>query len=363
MKRTFITILALCMALALALGGCATVADVESQAEKADEPVAADPEVVTEVVTEIVEVPAEGAYLGSKDEVYYMVTFLSGHPFWIGCRKGMEAAAEQLGVSTMYGGDPEYDVTKAVAAFEAIAATQPDGILLTCISPEPFVEVINNATAAGIPVITFDTDSPNSDRLMFASTDNYYLGEFLCKYFAEDLMGGNGGTVGISGRPAQLNIRQRMDGFAAKAAADYPEITIAGQVDNGGDLITSTAAAAGLLAANPDIKYFFAADGIAATGAVQACEDAGREDIIIMTVDSSPDILELIKAEKLHGTVAQNTFNMGYQAMMQMFSYTHGLVNPYNNWKEEGLSPLPPYINTGVDIVTKDNADAFIVPE
>ncbi len=291
-----------------------------------------------------------------------MITFLSGHPFWVGCRKGMEAAAEQLGVSTMYGGDPEYDVTKAIAAFEAIAATQPDGILLTCISPEPFVEVINNAVAAGIPVITFDTDSPNSDRLMYASTDNYYLGGFLAKYFAEELMGGKG-TVGISGRPAQLNIRRRMDGFEARIAADYPDIVIAGQVDNGGDLVTSTAASAALIAANPDMKYIFAADGIGATGAVQASEEANRTDIIIMTVDSSPDILELIKADKLHGTVAQNTFNMGYQAMMQMFSYTHGLVRPFNNWEAEGLSPLPPYINTGVDIVTKLNADAFIVPD
>jgi len=85
------------------------------------------------------------------------------------------------------------------------------------------------------------------------------------------------------------------------------------------DYSKSTAASAAILTANPDINLIFAADGIGVAGAVQANEDAGRQDIKIMTVDSSPDILELIKADKLHGTVAQNTYNMGYWAMMEIY--------------------------------------------
>jgi len=362
MKKTLFAVFGVLVILSMVLVACAPAAPA-AEAPAAEAPAAEAPAAEAPAV----EAPAPGspgmAYVGSPDETYYMVTFLSGHPFWIGCRKGMEAAAEQLGVTAKYGGDPEYDVTKAIAAFEQIVATKPDGVLLTAISPEPFVEAINNASEAGVPVITFDTDSPNSNRLSYVSTDNYYLGEFLAKFFAEKLMNGEGGTVGITGRPAQLNIRQRMDGFQAKVAANYPEIKIAGQVDNQGDLEKSTAATAALLAANPDIKYIFAADGIGATGAVQAVEDAGRTDIKIMTVDSTSDVLDLIRADKLYGTVAQNTFNMGYNAMMQMFAYKHGLVNPFNNWKAEGLSPLAPYINSGVDIVTKDNVDAFVVPD
>jgi ribose transport system substrate-binding protein len=224
------------------------------------------------------------------------------------------------------------------------------------------VEVINKAVESGVPVITFDTDSPNSKRLSYVSTDNSYLGEFLCKFMVEKLMGGEG-IVGITGRPAQLNIRQRMDGFAKRAASDYPKIKIVGPVDNQGDLVKSTAACAALLQANPKMKTIFAADGIGAAGATQACEDAGRADIKIMTVDSTQDVLDLIKAGKIYGTVAQNTFNMGYWAMMEMYIYTHTLVSPFNNWKAEKISPLPPYINSGVDIVTKQNADAFVVPK
>jgi ribose transport system substrate-binding protein len=42
--------------------------------------------------------------------------------------------------------------------------------------------------------------------------------------------------------------------------------------------------------------------------------------------------------------------------------YAHDLVDPFNNWRAERISPMPPYINSGVDIVTKENASAFVVP-
>ena len=159
MKKIIVLVLLLTLTLSLVLTGCTTVDDVTAKTEEAAEEAPEKVEAVEE------KAPVENAYVGNPEDTYYMISFLSGHPFWIGCRKGMEAAAEQLGVQTMYGGDPEYDVNKAVAAFEQIAATKPKGILLTCISPEPFVEVINNAVDAGVPVITFDTDSPNSKRL------------------------------------------------------------------------------------------------------------------------------------------------------------------------------------------------------
>jgi ribose transport system substrate-binding protein len=303
----------------------------------------------------------EAAYKGSSDEVYYMNAFLAGHPFWVGCLRGAEAAAAQLGVTIKYGGDPEYDVNKAVAAFEQIVATKPKGVLLTCISPEPFIEPINNAVNAGVPVITFDSDSPDSKRLSFVSTDNSFLGSFLCDFMAANLIPGASGKVGVVGRPDQLNIRQRMDGFAARSAARYPNLKLTDIIDNKGDIPIGTANVVAMLQSNPDVSVIFAADGIAASCAVQALEETGRTNIKIMTVDSTQDILDLIKAGKLYGTVAQNTFNMGYWAMMQMYAYTHDLIDPFNNWKVEKTSPMPPYINSGVDIVTAQNADSFVV--
>ncbi len=358
MKKKRLACFVVAALLCTSLVGCSTINDVAAQSSA--QPAQAEQPAQEQAAEPTQAQPAGNAYVGSEEEVYYMVAFLSGHPFWVGCYEGAKTAAKQLGVTVKFGGDPEYDVNKAVAAFEQTVAMQPKAILLTCITPEPFVEPINNAVAGGVPVITYDSDSPNSNRLSFCSTDNAYLGSFLCKYFAEELLEGGKGVVGITGRPDQLNIRQRMDGFQTEAQ-NYPDMTIANVVDNKGDVTKATAAVTAMIQSSPEISVIFAADGIGAAGAAQAITDLGRNDIKIMTVDSTQDILDQIKSGEIYGTVAQNTFNMGYWAMMEAYAYTHDLVDPFSDWESKGTSPLPPFVNTGVDIVTAENADSFVV--
>ena len=356
-RSLLVTALIVVMLLSLTISGCATIDDVEKAPEKKE--------------VEKVEVKAEepqkeiGAtgYWTEEEETYYMVTFVNGHPYWVGCYEGAVAAAANLGsnIEVKFGGTPEYDINEAVTSFEQIAATKPAGILLACMNPEPFVEAINKAMADGVPVVTYDTDSPNSDRLAYASTDNVFLGGAVLKYIVEDVMGTDEITVGILGRPGQLNLEQRIEGFRTKAGTDYPGVNIVAEVNGEGDIVKATTAASAMILANPDIDVIFSSDGIGGPGAAQACEELGREDIKIVCVDSSDDVLAMIEAGKIHATVAQNTYNQGYWAMMMMYSYTHDLVDPFTDWRENDGSPLPPYINTGVDFLTKGNVAAFSV--
>jgi ribose transport system substrate-binding protein len=39
----------------------------------------------------------------------------------------------------------------------------------------------------------------------------------------------------------------------------------------------------------------------------------------------------------------------------------HDLINPTSSWKEQGINPLLPYVDTGVTVVTKENVDAFYI--
>ncbi len=125
--------------------------------------------------------------IGERDEVYYMVSFLSEADFWKGCYLGFKEAAQHYNVKTRYAGTPEYDITKAVTVFEQVVAQKPTGIALTCMNPEPFVEPINRAIEQGIKIVTFDTDSPDSKRLSFISTDNSAAGRIAAEAFVKVL--------------------------------------------------------------------------------------------------------------------------------------------------------------------------------
>jgi len=249
------------------------------KAEVAAEEVAAE-----EVAAEEAAVPTAG-YYSSEKETYYMVTFVNGHPYWVGCYKGAQAAAANLGnVEVKFGGTPEYDINEAVTSFEQIVAIKPEGILLACMNPEPFIEPINNAMADGIPIVTYDTDSPNSNRLAYASTDNVYLGEQVFDYIVNEVMGSDQFKIGIMCRPGQLNLEQRIEGFK-KRAVNYPGVEIVAEVDGEGDVLKCATAASAMIAANPDIGIIWSTDSMGGPGAAQACEELGREDIKIMCVD------------------------------------------------------------------------------
>jgi ribose transport system substrate-binding protein len=74
--------------------------------------------------------------VGSKNEKYVMVTFVSGIEYWKGAYSGMQDAAKNLGVTTEYTGATDYDINQEVTVLDQVIAQKPAGILLTCINPD-----------------------------------------------------------------------------------------------------------------------------------------------------------------------------------------------------------------------------------
>jgi ribose transport system substrate-binding protein len=302
-------------------------------------------------------VAADSPLMGSEDEVYYMVTFLSGADFWKGCYLGMQEAAELYGVKTVYAGAPEYDITKAVTVFEQVVAQKPTGIALTCMNPEPFIEPINKAIEQGIKVVTFDTDSPDSNAPTFVSTDNVDAGRVAARYLAKAM--GEKGKVAVVVRPAQLNVWVRYLGFKEEVEAKFPDMEIVQVIEGQGDETQAASDVAAMLQAKPDINAIFVTSGIEAIGAATAVREAGK-DIRILAFDTPAALLDMISNGEVWATAVQNTYLMGYFAMVSLFHLEHSLPNPLTDWQENpSAHPLPPFINTGVTFATKDNAQFY----
>ncbi len=298
---------------------------------------------------------ASSPLIGSPDETYYMVTFLSGAAYWVGCYEGMEAAAELYGVKTVYTGTAEYDVNKQVTAFDQVAAKKPAGIAITAINPDAFIVPINKAMDSGIPVVAFDSDSPDSKALSFLCTDNYEAGIIAGKKTIE-LIGE--GTIGILERPGQLCIDQRVAGYKdAIAASENMEVIIT--ADAGGDETKAATAVSNMISSEPDLDVIFACTGIEAIGAATAVKESGKP-IKVVTFDSDAAVVQLIKEGLIFCTLEEQTYSMGYWTMVFLYNYAHGLVNPPTDWKEVGTSPMPQYVDTGINVITAENVDFYV---
>jgi len=88
-----------------------------------------------------------------------------------------------------------------------------DGIAIATSDPTAIAPTIEKAMAKGIPVITLDTDAPQSKRLVYIGTDNYSAGK-IAGLVMSDLLGIKGGKVTIgTGSLTAMNSLERMRGF------------------------------------------------------------------------------------------------------------------------------------------------------
>src|SRR5208283_363358 len=152
--------------------------------------------------------------------------------YWQEAGAGFMDAAHGLGVRADFRG-PDYSSPQdELKIFEEAVAQHPSGILVAAGLPELFNRAINEAIHAGIPVITMDTDSPNSKRILYISTDNRQAGMESGRQITR-LMNGKGNLVVIT-IPGQTNTEDRIRGMQ-EVLAKSPGIRITHTLDDMGD--------------------------------------------------------------------------------------------------------------------------------
>ena len=78
--------------------------------------------------------------------------------------------------------------------------------------------------AAGIPVIAWDADAPESQRIAYVGTDNVAAGKIAGEELAKAI-GGKGKVAILTGSLTAVNANQRIEGFK-EALKAYPDIEI-----------------------------------------------------------------------------------------------------------------------------------------
>lgn len=299
------------------------------------------------------------SFHGSQNETYYMITFLSGIQYWKGVYAGMQAAAKDLGVKTVYTGAPQYNINQEVTTMQQVIAKKPAGILVTSMNAQAMTPVINQAIAAGIPVISFDSDAPNSKRYAYLGTSNVEAGQKAADFLGAQLHGS--GQVAVVSTPGELNLDQRVQGFESEMKAKFPGVKVVA-VENGNSNQIQTAQVVGtLLQKYPNLGGIFATEADEGTGASTAVQEAHKTGAVkIVSFDTDTATLQAIQHGQITATVAQGTWNMGFWGLMDAFAIHHDLLHPVANWQTAHVDPVPPSVNTGVTIITKSNVNAFL---
>src|SRR5205809_86104 len=200
-------------------------------------------------------------------ERYVFVASNVNLPYWQEAQAGLTDAAKQLGVKSELTGPEKFDPQEQLRAFQKVVESKPAGIMISVTRPELFQDAINAAIAQGIPVITVDSDAPNSKRVMFVGTDNFRAGGESAKRMA-DILKGQGQVVVIT-IPGQLNVDERLRGVN-ETLKKYPGIKIVQAIDDKGDPRVANDNIAALLKAKAKIDGIISLEASGGSGAAEA---------------------------------------------------------------------------------------------
>lgn len=205
--------------------------------------------------------------------------------------------------------DTANDFAALASRIEDVVAAQTDAIVLVSADPAQVENQLQEAFDAGIPV--FGCDSGYIDGMQVnATSDNHQMGELITNYLFDDLMGGQGTVVALTHRP-HPGVVKRCEAFDELLAAQKGITLITEQhvpaeqpINDAQDIVEN------LLTANPEkgsITAIWCGWDEPAIGAAQACQEAGRDEILIVGVDGNEQAVSLIKDDtNLKATVAQN---------------------------------------------------------
>ena len=294
------------------------------------------------------------------DERYYLVASNIKIPYWQAAADGLNRAASEMKVTALMIGPDKYDPNDQREHFRAAVAKKPSGILISAADPELLKGDIDSAIAAGIPVITVDSDAPGSRRLFFVGTNNYQAGLTGGRLLVQKL-GGKGSVVMFT-MPTQANLIERRRGYE-DAIADT-SIKIVDTVDVRGDPTVAFDKTKEIISNKKmNVDAFVCLE---ATSGKEVADVLNRNNVqgkVVIAMDADEQTLTWIEKGGIVATLGQKPFTMAYVGLRMIDDMHHNKPQPLaGDWTRNLRAVVPSAVDTGSALIDRSNVGSIRQP-
>jgi simple sugar transport system substrate-binding protein len=254
-------------------------------------------------------------------------------------KAGVARAGEADKADAHFIGPVGADADKQISEIEALM-NKMDGLAISSVSTDALAPLINRVMAAGIPVVTFNTDNPRSNRLAFAGQDLVQSGREAGKLMGKVLNGK--GTVIITTIDAAAQWSIDRERGAREALAGLPGVKVIQTINTGTDPQKIYAAIENAVLAHPNVDGVLSLECCSTPAAgtwVQRNNATGR--VKVVGFDLLDQTVDLVKAGAIQATIDQAPERQGFEAVDMLVRFLHG--QPIAN------------IDTGVGVYTSAN--------
>lgn len=264
-----------------------------------------------------------------------------------GAREQAELLKQRLGADIVVDYRPPRSASSAEqnAILKEAVSGRPDGIALDPVVRVEDILSVEEIKRAGVPLLLFDSPSGESG-ISSVGNDFTRQGAIAAERLAR-LLAGRGKVALMRGVPSAPNHAER---YRAQVSVleKYPGIVVIDGGTDNDDIETARQQAAAVLASNPDLNGYLCCDAAGPIGIAAAVRRAGRVGTLqVVGMDGIRPILEAIREGVIEASSATKPRMQGSMAILMLWQAALGV-------------PIPHAIDTGIDVITRDNVEAFL---
>ena len=273
------------------------------------------------------------------------------HPWFDEVNSGAQAQAEilsrELGVEIVVDYMPPSicDVVEQNAILENAVGSRPTGIAVDPVDAIGHMTAINRIRNQGIPVVLFDSPSPDSS---ITSVGNNFTqqGSIAAERLVK-LLGCSGKVAVMQGYPTAPNHKERYEAQMA-VLRKHPRITVVDGGTDNDDIETARQQASTVLEAHPDLSGYLCCDASGSIGIATAIKKAGRAGKVkVVSMDGIKLILDAIKEGVIESSSATIPKMQGSMSVLMLWQASLGVQ-------------MPQAVDTGIDLITQDDVDIYL---
>jgi ribose transport system substrate-binding protein len=277
------------------------------------------------------------------------LAFVTNNPsdFWTIARRGTEKAATELkDVSVEFRIPSDGTAAEQKRIVDDLLAKGTAGIAISPVDPKNQTQFINE-TARQTLVFTQDSDAPETDRTAYVGTDNVAAGRQAGGLIKEALPEGGRIMLFVGVLDAQ-NAQERLRGIREILQGSNVQIIDIRTDDT--DRLRAKSNVSDTLVRYPDVGGLVGLWGYNGPAILNAVNDAGKTNVRIICFDEEDETLAGVREGKIYGTVVQQPYEFGYEAIKLMRQALSGDRSGIPSSKQVFVPTL---------VIKRDNVEEF----
>jgi rhamnose transport system substrate-binding protein len=370
-RRKTVAMLATATAFALGLTACSSSGTSASTSSTSSVPAAASTSAAagsSSAAGGASSAAAGGSTTIKKGLTVYFIPKDTQNPYEVLADKGGASALSELGGKVVVSSGTADTAAAQIPSIQAAIQAHADAIVIAGNDPSALCPSLGQAAAAGIKIVSFDSDITCPNHLFINQANTEQIGTSEVDLLASQI--NSTGDIAILSAAATATNQNAWIGYMKKQlAAKYPKMKLVSTVYGNDDPATSLTVLQGLLSAYPNLKGIISPTTVGISTAAQYFSKH-KSSIVLTGLGLPSQMKPYIKDGTVKSFELWNPTDLGYLAGYAAASLASGTAlatgTTFAAGRLKSYTMLAPAGDTGISVVLgpptvfdKSNIDQF----